>query len=243
MFGGIMRFLAGALFGALTSFSMSAHAATVTYTDRNSFAAQLLTSDTDTFSGSVYTSGDSPGGPPNARSYTNAGMSAVRGETDFTATYFSSNYVFGPFGTGSNTYYCAGCNGSFTLGFTTTSLGTNLGVGGVGLDILFNNTFKENRYSAFVTFGDGSMQTYALPAGKSFFGIASDLLVSSINFTSSPTGGSRGACCFIIDNLTIGAAAPILAPIPIPAGLPLVLSGVGLLGLVGRRRSLFGGSS
>lgn len=232
-----MKFLIVALFGAVPYFSMSAHAAAITYADRTSFAAQLLTSDTGTFSRSVYNAGDNPSPGRGIQNYSNAGMSAVRGETDFTSTGFGRevNYVLGTDSNASNRAYCGGCNGSFVLGFTTTSLGMGLGIGGVGLDILFNSTLESNRHSAFVTFGDGSMQTCALPSGESFFGIASDLLVSSINFTPSPTGAPRLGCCFIIDNLTIGAAAPL--PVPVPAALPLVLSGIGVLGLLRRRRS------
>src|SRR5690349_24903195 len=53
-------------------------------------------------------------------------MSGVLGETDYMTTGFMNlNIVSG--GT-----YCAGCNGSFLLTFTTTTVGNNEGVNGVG---------------------------------------------------------------------------------------------------------------
>lgn len=62
--------------------------------------------------------------------------------------------------------YCAGCNGSFELSFTTTSVGDANGVFGVGLDVLDNSG-----YFAFVTFGDGSTDNVLVTG--SFFGLTS----------------------------------------------------------------------
>src|SRR4029078_417679 len=58
---------------------------------------------------------------------TDAAMSVVIVETDYMTTGFMNlNIVSGG-------AYCAGCNGSFQLSFTTTSVGTPAGVHGAGL--------------------------------------------------------------------------------------------------------------
>jgi hypothetical protein len=58
---------------------------------------------------------------------------ALLGETRYRSTGFAdTNMVFSALG---NTYDCAGCNGSFELSFTSTSVGGSGGVFGVGLGI------------------------------------------------------------------------------------------------------------
>ncbi|PWJ14390.1 VPLPA-CTERM sorting domain-containing protein [Jannaschia seohaensis] len=219
------------LFVATVLCAAVAQAATVTYSDRTTFLAQLSASDTDTFDRAVYASGD-VGSLVDFERYSDAGMSAVRGETDFASTGFSDLHYVGQVVAGLDSAYCAGCNGSFRLGFTTTSLGTTQGVGGVGVTIDRNSSILS--YDAFVTFGDNSTATYDLGTGGRFFGIASDSLVQSIHVTQASgqptTDASSG---FVIDDLTIGT----LAPVPLGPALPLMLSGIGALALMRRRRA------
>ncbi|MEJ2376259.1 MAG: hypothetical protein P8Y71_12890 [Pseudolabrys sp.] len=112
--------------------------------------AQLGASITDDYSaagyGSIFISSD-------------AAMNAVLSETKYTTTAYSDfnivyNYATDP-------HYCAGCNGSFTLHFKTTSVGNASGVFGVGLN--FMNSGSSVPYFPFVTFGDGTTLNLALP--------------------------------------------------------------------------------
>jgi len=89
-------------------------AATI-YTDRTSFEPAL---------GSYLTDGYSPadGYPGGFGLYGNAVMSAYFGETAYTTTgWLNHNIIQG------GSTYCAGCNGSFELGFTATSVGSPAG--------------------------------------------------------------------------------------------------------------------
>jgi hypothetical protein len=153
-------------------------------------------------------------------SQNDATMSAVLGETDYTSTGFPNHNLV------PNGYYCAGCNGSFQLGFTTTSVGDASGVFGVGIDILSNS--QSLPYHAFVTFGDASTIDYLLPGAGTFWGINSPLNIASIDF-GLINGGTTVSGSFAIDNLTIGSAA-------VPAPATLALFGLGLAGLGWSRR-------
>jgi hypothetical protein len=56
-------------------------------------------------------------------------MTAVLGATTYqTSGHLDNNIVFG-----TSTTYCGGCNGSFILDFTSTSIGSGNGVFGLGL--------------------------------------------------------------------------------------------------------------
>ncbi|USG63186.1 hypothetical protein NBZ79_09380 [Sneathiella marina] len=239
-----MSLLSGKLFRiASTSvvvlgLSLTSAVAATTYTDRSLFEPTLGTSVTDDYSNAGY------GRPPIATSnrFTNEEMSDVLGETEYTATSIgypiNSNSVFGV-NSGNGQAYCAGCNGSFNLGFTSTSVGTSDGVFGVGFDFL---NLEDPFYTAFVTFGDGTTANYALPQSNSFqnfFGITSDLLVTSMHLGLIDGATTQLEGLFVIDNLTIGSAAPLSA-VPLPAALPLYGAGMALLGLAGwhRKRKL-----
>ncbi len=83
---------------------------------------------------------------------------------------------------------------------------------------------------------DGSSMTLSIPdaigGAAGFFGVVGDSTFSSISFStnegvlvfpgSSPAGGET----FNLDNFTI-------APVPLPAGLPLLLGALGILGMIG----------
>ena len=183
------------------------------YTDRSSFEASLGASVIDDYSSPGYNFIQS-----------DLAMSSVLGETNYSATGFpDNNVVFNPPGT-TDFIYCAGCNGSFVLSFTTTSVGSTDGIFGVGFEFS-NGVFRVPSvplYDAFVTFGDGSKQSIPLPFAiflpplNNFFGITSSLSVKSIAI-GLPNGQATNQGAFSLDNLTIGK--------PVPGPLPLL--GVG----------------
>jgi hypothetical protein len=201
---------------AITTLAMSpAEAATTIsiYAERTSFEASLGASVFDDYSNPGYTFIQS-----------NAAMSGVLGETDYSSTGFLPNEINMVYAPDTVDFiYCAGCNGSFILSFTTTSVGTLDGVFGVGFDF-FNGESSSQLYNAFVTFGDGSQLNIPLPFVPisapldTFFGLTSSLSIKSIAFGlpfGQPTNQNQGT--FGIDNLTIGR--------PVPGPLPLL--GVG----------------
>ena len=236
---------AAAICGALVCCASvtGAQAATVTYTDAAVFQGAIGSSITDTYQ-SGYEHGDVHDGPlSNPDTFSDAAMSAVKGQTTYTSTGFTDNNTVFHFGSGS---YCAGCNGSFVLGFATTSLSASGGVYGVGFNF-FN--FRDLPYTGFVTFGDASTQNYLFPVDynngspTAFFGITSDLAISSIAF-GLVNGGTTTEGSFGIANLIIAGAADATAAVPGPivgAGLPgIVFAGGGLLAWWRRKRKQAG---
>lgn len=202
-------------------------AATTTYTNSADFTAALTATVVDDYSDPGY-----------VFIQDNAAMSGVLGETEYTSTGIPNFNLVSALN-----YYCTGCNGSFTLGFTSTSVGNSNGVFGVGLNFFNEGGIPTTLYSAFVTFGDGSTSNYALPqvgfdAGAplaGFFGLTSDKYIKSIAF-GLIDGGTTTKGSFGIDNLTIGSG-PSVAPIPLPAGGLLLLTALATLGWSRRRRA------
>ena len=125
-------------------------------------------------------------------------MSAALGETIFQSTgWTDANVVLT--GGGANHFYCAGCNGSFRLTFTSTSQGGSNGVYGAGFDVSNQQTVA---WIAYVTLGDLSTMEVPLD-GTSFFGITSDKLIRSVH-VGLTGGGTTQNGNIEMDNLTVG---------------------------------------
>jgi hypothetical protein len=137
--------------------------------------------------------------------HSNVSMNGIFGETSYMPTgWINNNAIVALNG---NHYYCAGCNGSYLLDFTGTSVGTTSGVFGAGLDVIG----AENPHGthAFVTYGDGSTEDFVVPQVDAFWGITSNRLIKTIHF-GLVNGGTNTDLdqVMAMDNLTIGAAVP-----------------------------------
>jgi uncharacterized protein (TIGR03382 family) len=175
--------LGGALAWALPA---TAEAATPTYyNNQMTFQQGLVQSVTDPYSNAGY-----------VFIQTNAVMSAVLGETDYESTgHQNLNIVSGG-------VYCAGCNGSFRLTFTSTSVGNAQGVDAVGMNVPFSD--QGTPYFAFITFGDGTTANIQMPGPNSYWGVSAPQKITNIHFGLSMGGTTTGGS-FGIDNLQIGS--------------------------------------
>ena len=138
-------------------FAIAVHADTTIYDDPTDFFAATGTRITDNYTNTGYLYAQS-----------DAYMSGVLGETTYqTTSWPNSDYVFQPNPVYGRTQYgrayCGGCNGGFILGFTSTSLGTSLGVYGVGFWVFHND--QEIPAYDLITFGDGSTDLLPMPRG------------------------------------------------------------------------------
>ena len=202
----------------------------VIFNKRFAFEATLVTSITDDYSSPGYRAGD----VRNQRFvdfHSDANMSAVFGETRYISTSSPDNNIIGGQLDG-DPYYCTGCNGSYLLDFTATSIGTARGVFGVGLDVLIQDE-RVLGTTAFVTYGDGTTENFAVPGGPpftttQFWGITDPRLISSIAFgLRNGEANSDGSVQRMAhDNLTIGTQAQVL-----PEPSAILLFGLGLVGL------------
>jgi len=210
------RLIAATAISGIAALALPGVASATIYIDRATFSASLGASFTDSF-GAAYGSG---------LSYrTDAAMSAVVGQTTFSSTGFANMNII------EAGRYCAGCNGSFLLGFDRTSYGSATGVFGVGID--FISRFAPY-YTAFITYGDGLTQNVAL-GSEGFFGVTSAVAIKSIAFGLA-SGATTRLGSISIDNLTIGEALRAVGAVPEPATWAMMAIGVGLIGVAMRRR-------
>lgn len=183
--------------------------------------------------------------------HTDSHMSAVLGETDYKAVWPSSHAIFyGGSTINRANEYCVGCNGTFILDFTTTSLGDSDGVFSAGINISENYILESFTFpfppdtegrTAFVTFGDGTTQNFSLDLtvwgpeterlmDEVFWGITSTERITSIAI-GLPDGGITHESAFAMNKLIIGSE---ISAVPVPASVWLF--GSGLIGLIGFSR-------
>lgn len=215
-----MRYVIG--LGMLLATAVPGHAAETTFSNRASFLSSLGGSFTDTYEPSL-------GYASPAAAYTDAQISAVVGQTKYhSITYPDYNGVGDLlFPRPSGQVYCAGCNGAFSLDFTSTSFGKG-GVFGVGLDMVLNiNTASFAPFSATVEFSDASSIVIPLTEvvdrlSPIFFGITSDKLIKSITLAGpNPLPEAQQNGVFVMDNLTIGSPSAV----PEPASWAMLITG------------------
>ena len=221
-----------ALTGALMLVSAASHALPIQYAgNRAGFEATLVSAITDDYSNAAYTVGDYLD-VPGVDLFTDAGMSGVLGETEYRSTAGSHiNYVYSQF---LNAAYCAGCNGSFELSFTSTSVGDATGVFGVGFDIV--DIVVPSSFFAFVTLGDNTTLNVDFSSFQpGFWGITAPERIRSIHFGLAD-GGAEQDTFFGIDNLTIGRESEGSDPTPVPEPTGLGLLGLGLVAAGLQRR-------
>lgn len=173
------------------------------FNNRSLFETQLDSSIVDDYENPGYQIGDKSNGAT-LDIHTNASMSGILGETSYETTGFQNHNLITTQGSDRN--YCAGCNGSYLLDFTSTSIGNSLGIFGVGFDIQSGTD-----YYGFATYGDGTTEDFALSGSPSFWGLTSDSLISSIHLGLSGGGSTTGGY-LQIDNLTIGSKTKIPEP-------------------------------
>jgi hypothetical protein len=233
----IYRYAAAAIVSVLVS-SVSASAATIIYGNQSAFLAAVGSSITDNYSNPGYVRSFGPN-PPNFM--TDSYMTSVLNQTTYKDTMIptNNNEVVGPLDGSGNPYYCAGCNGSFDLGFGSTTLTSGGGVFGVsfnyrdgGLPGAPNNPL----FDFFVKFGDGSTVDYTVPQSGApgpsgfagdFWGITSNLQIADIYF--GVNGQPSSSAIFAIDNLTI-------ASVPEPMTLAIFFAGLGGVAMARRKK-------
>lgn len=223
----IKAFVFGA---ALAVAAGAASAATVVYTDVDDYLNVATTSVFEDFQ-------SHPRGPltPNTPVAFNG----------FSITNLSPNQAVGIYSP--RTIRLAGGNpingGMRQLGWGESS---ELGVAGSGAGPSFEVTFDVPSYAFGFNFsdndGDDSYQvtiggrSYTLGTGlmsEGFIGFVSSFAFNSVTFSQLTSGGFTQA--FAIDNFKVSNVPP--APVPLPAGLPLLAAGLAGLGLFARRRA------
>ena len=146
-------------------------------------------------------------------------MNAVLGETRYQSISFDNlNIVGNVYIYGDGTNYCAGCNGNFKLFFDNTSLTTNDGVYGIGMDIVLHTSRRSAigdivegdrvvEGTILIEFSDGNFDSITVPADIGFLGpeiffigITNEVGIKSITVGIEPIPLRHS---WVIDNLTI----------------------------------------
>lgn len=200
----------------LQAVALDASSATTVYTNRSSFEAQLKDIVVDDYEHPAY-----------QFKMTDAQMNAVRNETRYTSTLFYNTSLIPEYENGQHGY-CAGCNGSYKMDFSATSISQSGGVFGVGIDYVSNGEAA----TVSVRYADGTSENIALTSTEwGFFGLTSSLMIQSLAFGVAD-GADASKMYLMQDNLSIGQS---IAAVPEPAEA-LMLS-AGLLAIaVARRR-------
>lgn len=198
----------------------SASASTVTFfTDKASFDAATtgVTFTTDDFSTDIAAA--------ESITFSSGVTSTLRGGDITIAVTFGDNQVGssryssvtdggGSFGAETIDWLFPSAVTAIAFDYSDVDLGgLNIQVGGVTRDVV---------NSGISTFQDG------------FLGLVSTTALTSLTFGNS---GSSSPDLFQLDNLQFGAAASDPSVIPLPAALPLLLAGLGGLGLLRARRT------
>lgn len=226
--------------GVLTLSLQDATAAPALYFDRTAFLTAVGSSVTDDYTSSGYAPGV----------LTDAQMSAVLGETTYTAlTFPDQNQVGDVFVYGDGSNYCSGCNGNFQLSFESTSFTIGKGVFGVGFDIVLHTSRRSSIGDVIggdvslpgtirVGLSNGSFEDYSIPADVGFFGpdayffgVTDPRRVTSIIIGTEPDPLRHS---WVIDNLTIAARR-----VPEPGAATLLAVGLSALTVIrlGRRKA------
>ena len=222
----------------MAGFVFSVQASAVFFDDRGVFEASVGRMIVDDYEDPAYKAFDFF--HPDYEESSDAGVTNVLGETRYISTaWLDSSRVPNTRGSHSSTnYYCAGCNGSFILDFTGTSLSDGNGVFGVGFEF-FNRDFDTSTvyYNAFITYGDGSNENVELDESRSFifgnfWGVTSDVRIASIAFGLA-YGETTREGNFGIDNLTIAG----ITETPLPSSMSLFVIGLIGLGMLKRRKA------
>ena len=200
-----------------------AASATTVFTDRavwqasapgarvvDSFDADIATADTVTFGSGITASKSSTGIPPTLNRVKLGEYDGFLVRDDFRTI-------------------------TWTLPQPATAFGADFNGGGFELSSLF----------VTASYSDNAAETFsisdALAQADGFFGLSGSRSISSLLFSTdtgivtSPGSIPLGGQSFSADNVSLGSVAPI-APVPLPAALPLMLGGIGIAGVFGWRR-------
>lgn len=210
-----LRFLA---VSALLCLSASSYASLTVYTTQASFLAATSAQGVETFTG-FNLSGPTP-----------SPFSGSAGAYGYTASV--STTTFYGAGTTANPWLSTN-TASDTITFNGFTNGAQA-IGGNFFDSDFSGAFQAGSITVTATDSSASsVQTITNATTTSFLGfVSSDSLISLTVSAVQP-----GAPIWpTVDNLVI-AQRPTSGAVPEPGSIPLVLAGVGIMGLLARRRS------